>query len=300
MNSKSKFLSVVAAAGLALAGMADAAFAGTVTGQGAPIQVNGQAVAAGQTVQFKQNDVLKTGDGTAVIRSDGNDEISVDRNSSVKSDGTADGIEYLFVTRGIATGKLSTKTSLGTAVSWATAPEGQTTEVRVEAPSGREDVEGRFRTVKGGTWLRFNEYSTWLPEAHSINLWRERAQPKFLCFRTSQQNEGVVEIRRQVSGGAIRLRVPRATSGCVEDKGSKTKVTNDVTSNKQQKVEVATEFGSASSAQIGPGAYAIIDNATGGIELVSEEQDDSIGEEVPGYDPVDDASDVSAVRVRKR
>lgn len=293
-----KLLSVVLAAAAFFSAVADEAWAGQIQASGGPIQVNNQTVAPGQTVPVRKGDVVKTGDASAIVKSDAGDEIRLDRGTTMRHDGVQDGTEYFLIGEGSASGNLSTRTTIGTATAWATAPEGQRAEVRVEAPMGRHDKEGRFRATKGGSWLRVNEYSMWLPEAHSITLWREDGKPGFLFFRTSQQNEGVVEIRRAVSGGTIRVRVPRAVSGYIQDMGTKTKIANDVTSNKQQKIDIATEFGTQSAAQIGPGAYAIIDNQTGGIELGQEMLEDNL-DDFP-YDPVDDAADASLQRRTKR
>jgi Ca2+-binding RTX toxin-like protein len=286
--------------GLALFAAASDALAGQIVeAAGGQIKVNGKAVAV--PVAVNKGDVVETGSATATFRSDAGDVITLDRNTVAKGEGTEGGIEYLFVKSGVATGNLSEKTTLGVAASWATAPKGMRTEVRVEAPADRAASEGRFRTISGGTWLRNDDYTTWLPAQHSVTLWRDATKKGSMCFRTSQQNTGKVDVVRTVAGGNIRVIVPRAASGCVEDfKGNKTKISNDFTSNKQEKVRVETEFASSSTAEIGPGGYAVIDNQTGAIETFEETFDEVFGEEIPQYDPVEDASDASATRKKKR
>lgn len=287
-----RFIPAALIAGLAVLAASAEAWAGQITQASGPIQVNGKP--ATLPVTLKKGDVVSTGGSTATFKSDAGDVISLERNTVAKSDGSEKGVEYLLIDAGGASGTLSEKTTLGCLASWATAPAGQTTEIRVEVPAEKPS-EGRFRTIKGGTWLRGDPYETWLPADHSVVLWRDASKSGSLCFRTSQQNEGRVEIRKQVSGGTIKAFVPRASSGCYEDlSGNKTKLSNEITSNKQDKIQIKTEFGTASSAELGPGTYAIIDNQTGTIEVVEDVLDTSIGEELPTFDPVDSAADASA------
>lgn len=267
--------------------------------QGAGVRVNNQAVAGDKPVALKKGDVVSTLDGTAVIRTETGEEIRLDRNTTLRHEGTEGGVEYFLVLTGSATGKVSATSTLGSSSSWATAPEGGTAEVRVEVPASRG--EGRFRTVSGtagGVWLRNGDMNVWLPEGNSLSITTDPTLPGATCFRTSQQNNTSIEVQRMVTGGTIRVRFPRASEGCIQPlTGNKTKITNSINSNKQEKAEVATLFGSNSSANLGPGAFAIIDNQTGGIELGEEFQ------EVPEddvYDPVDDATDTSGEKTTKR
>ena len=289
-----KLVSAVLIAGAAVFATQDA-LAGQITASSGPIKINGKPATLPVTLQ--KGDTVETGSATATFKSDAGDVVTLDRSTVAKSEGAQSGVEYFFVVSGSATGNLSEKTTLGVATSWATAPQGVRTEVRVEAPADRPGTEGRFRTVSGGTWLRNDSYAVWLPAEHSVTLWRDRTKKGSMCFRTSQQNQGTVDINKTVSGGNIKISVPRAASGCVEDwVNNRTKISNEITSNKQEKIHIETEFGSKSEANLGPGTYALIDNQTGGIELIEENVDDSIGEEIPSYDPIDDASDASVTR----
>lgn len=296
----SKFAPAVLVAGIVALALAGDAFAGSLTASTGPVKVNGKAAVL--PMEIKKGDTIETGTASATFKSDAGDIVTIDRDTTAKSDGAQDGVEYLFVVSGIATGDISEKTSIGVSVGWATAAKGTRTEVRAEAPADRPGVEGRFRSIKGaGTWIRNGEISTWLPEANSVTLWRDRSKRGGMCFRTSQQNTARVDVTKMVAGGAIKISVPRATSGCVEDvANNKTKISNEITSNKQDKIKIETEFGSKSTAEVGPGTYALIDNQSGGIEVVDETVDDSVGEEMPSYDPVDDASDVSSLRKTRR
>ena len=292
------FVSFVLAAAVVATAFAGDAFAGTLTSATGPIKVNGKE--AKLPVEIKKGDVIETGSSAATFKSDAGDLITLDRATKAKSEGSVEGVEYLFIASGSAQADLSNKTSLGVATSWATAAKDMRTEVRVEAPADRASTEGRFRTIKGGTWLRNEPYAVWLPEAQSVTLWSDAKKPGGMCFRTSQQNTGRVEVTKQVGAGAIHASVPRATNGCVESlANNKTKVSNEITSNKQEKIQVWTEFGSKAKADVGPGTYAVIDNQTGGIEVIEEFIDDDFNAEIPDFQPVDDAA-ISVSRTRKR
>ncbi len=296
-----KFALSLVAASLLAAGVAvlspSSAFAGTAEGAG--LLVNGKAVAAGKPVTLTANDTLTAGEKGAVVKTAAGDEIRLEKGAVVRFDGAQDGTEFYVVESGAAVGSISTKSTLGTSAAWATAPEGMRTEVRVEAAGG----EGRFRTITGGTWLRSGsekEYSIWLAERTAATLWRD-AKTSALCFRTSQQNNTPVEMRRQVSGGIITVNIPRAVTGCVTPlPGNKTKISNDVNSNKQEKLGISTAFGSAASVQVAPGGFAIVDNQTGKIEVTEEVIDDKIGEELPSFDAVENAADASVSTRTKR
>lgn len=297
-----KFVTAVLAAGVLSVVAAGPALAGQIVSATGKIRVNGQPVSVDQPLTLKKGDRVATEGSSIVFRSDAGDEIRVDANSSVRHEGAEGGVEYFFVESGIATGKLSDKTSLGTSAAWATAAKGTQTEVRAEASAATGATEGRFRALKEGTWLRNGNTDVWLPENHSVTLWIDPAKPGDTCFRTSQQNEGEIEAVRVVSGGNITVRIPRATSGCVMNHpGNKTKITNDITSNKQTKIQVTTDFGARGTAAIGPGTFALIDNSTGAVETFQDDYDSDVGDEQPmDYDPVEDASDASISRRSKR
>jgi hypothetical protein len=299
METMRSMLSMVAVAGLAVLAFAQDALAGEIVEANGPVQVNGKPVTV--PAAFNKGDVIETGAGTAVFRSAAGDRITLESRTKAKSHGVEGGIEYLYLHVGAATGDISDKTTFGVPVGWATAPKDARTTIRAEAPADRPTIEGRFRTVKGSAWIRNGNTSTSLNEEHTVTLWTDAAKRGSMCFRTGQQNAGRVRVEREVSGGTIRMEIPRATSGCVEDMaGNKTKISNEITSNKQEKIAVSTHFGTPSAANIGPGTHAIIDNQTGGIEVVEDVTDESIGEEIPSFDPVEDASGASISRQTNR
>lgn len=292
------FVPSVLAAAVAFVSFAGDALAGTMTSATGPIKVNGKTVTL--PAEIKKGDVVETGTSSATFKSDAGDLITLDKGTKASSEGSVDGVEYLFIASGSAQGDLSNKTSLGVSTSWATAAKDMRSEVRVEAPSDRASSEGRFRSIKGGTWLRNDPYAVWVPEAQSVTLWRDKTKKGALCFRTSQQNTARIEMKKEVGAGAINISVPRATNGCVEDLvNDKTKVSNEITSNKQEKIQVWTEFGSKAKADVGPGTYALIDNQTGGIEIFEEFIDDRFTDDIPDFEPADDST-ISISRSRKR
>lgn len=294
-----KFVPAAILAGLAILASASDALAGQITAAtGGAVKVNGKAVTLPCTIQ--KGDTINTGGATATFVSDAGDKVTLDPETTARSEGTDGGIEYLFLVSGTGTGDLSEKTSVGVAVAWASAPKGRRTNIRVEAPAERPGIEGRFRTGSGGTWLRNAGHTVWLPELQAVTLWTDRKKPGSMCYRTSQQNTTRIEISRFVPTGTIKVRVPKAASGCIENyQTSKTRISNDITSNKQEKVEIQCDFGAASSAQIGPGTYAIIDNTTGGIETYDETADDSQTGDALDYDAADSSGGASATKPKK-
>jgi hypothetical protein len=263
--------------------------AGQIVSATGPVTVNKKQVSAAQPIVLKANDVVSTGPGvTAVLRSDAGDEVRIDANSSVRHEGVDDGVEYLFVERGTATGTVAAKTAVGCASGWATAPAGGRAEVRVEVPPENAASEGRFRTLRGDAWIRNGDQAFWVPANHSVTVTTDPNSPGDACFRTAQQNAGEVTLRRTVSNGNIYVRIPRATSGCVkEHPGDKSRISNDLTSNKLAKLQVTTDFGSKASAGIGPGGFALIDNQTGSIESFAEDLFEDLGDDASDFDTVE-------------
>lgn len=296
-----KFVPGVLAAVVLAAFAARSADAGQIVSATGPVTVNKKQVSATQPIVLKAGDVVSTGAGvTAVFRSDAGDEIRIDANSAVRHEGVDDGIEYVFVERGTATGTVAAKTSVGCGSGWATAPAGAKSEVRVEVPP-ENGSEGRFRSLRGDTWIRNGSQAFWVPANHSVTVTTDPNTPGDACFRTAQQNSGDVTLRRTVSNGNIFVKIPRATSGCVkEHAGDKTRISNDSTSNKLAKLQVTTDFGSKAAAGIGPSGFALIDNQTGSIESFAEDFFEDLGDDASDYDPVESTDSLSTQRRSKR
>jgi hypothetical protein len=145
-------------------------------------------------------------------------------------------------------------------------------QVFVEVPKDRAASEALYRSNKGVAWVSNFKFQVGLPEQHAITLNVTGKDSDLVCYRTHQQNRGDVTVRKGVQGGQIISSVPRATSGCSEPQegGRKTRISNDITSFKTGKIKVETDFGEGSGhpAELGPGTYAVIDNATGAITVI--------------------------------
>ena len=257
---------------LAAAGAASAE-AGTVTSSSGPFRVNGTEVTleAGKTIALKKGDVLDTGNSTVKYKSDTGDEVQFDAQSVVREEETTDYAAGAFILKGSATGVLSEKTQLGVAAGWVNAPKGGRAKVLVEAARGRENSEALFRAIEGNAWIRYRAFSVSLLPAHSVTLDIDPAAAGTLCFRTGQQNAGEIEIQKTVAAGEISIWIPKATIGCVNDEASnKTKICDDINSLKTAKIRIHTKFVGKpdGDASIGPGTCALIDNATGAIEVL--------------------------------
>ena len=263
----------VLAASAAL-GFASTARAATITSASGPIHVNGAEVRIdpAQPLKLQPNDKVDALQATVTIRSEAGDELSLEPGSGLTFQGVDNDIELLFLRWGAATGFVSPRTSLGVAAAWVEVPEGGAkTRVFVEAPRSAAATQGHFRAVDGDVWLRYRSYSAFLPRAHSVTLDVDPSRPGSLCFVTSQQNQGEVRVQRRVQGGDIIVSVPRASQGCFEDaEGNKTRICNDIRSLKTAKMAIATVFAGRPpyDATIGPGTCALVDNATGAIQVV--------------------------------
>jgi hypothetical protein len=270
-----KHLQAVAALA-ALTVSAAAAQAGTITAASGPFRVNAKDVtlASGQTLVTKTGDEISTGKSSVVWRSDNGDNVTLDLGTVAREEPTTQETAAIFVLRGSAAGMVGEKTVVGVAAGWAGAAKGNRAKVLVEATPGREASEGLFRAVEGSAVVNYRQYATLLPTAHSVTLDIDRAAPGALWFRTGQQNAGDVEIHKTVREGQpdeIVLWVPKATSGAFTDEPQdKTKICDDVNSLKTAKIRIETRFQAKgkNNASIGPGTCAVVDNATGAIQLL--------------------------------
>ena len=268
---------VAVLAGLFIATFAVATDAGVITSATGPIRVNGQEVVlkAGEPLTLNPGDVIETLGANAVFQSGSGetgsgDRITIERGTSARADGVEDGVDFLFVESGTAYGDISDKTSVGGSAGWASAPEGQAAKIFLEVPTNRPGSEATFRSIEGGIWVRYHDYRVWLPEQHTVTLAVDPARPDRLAFRTSQQNAGDVRVIKAVGGGDIITIVPKATVGRIAPEGvDKTRIDNDIASLKTGKIRLETQYPGRSpqKAALGPGTYAVIDNATGDIQV---------------------------------
>ncbi len=263
---------------------AQGASAGALTAATGPIKHNGATknVSAGAKVEMAEGDTVETGTATVTWTSESGDVITIEPGSVIKASGVVGGqgfdgkpfrIDLLFLQHGTATGSFSHKTSVGAAAGWMTAPlvDGKTS-FYIDAPEKSAVSKAQFRTVRGDAWVRYDKFTVWLPERHSVVLTVDSNNRDRLSFRTGQQNRRPIDITYQVSrGNTIVAIVPRATSGTMEPfESGKTKVTNDIASLKTGKIVLKTRFAGKpeKTAELGPGTAARIDNRTGDIQVV--------------------------------
>lgn len=257
----------------ALTAFAAAAEAGTITGASGPFTVNGSNVTleSGKTVTLKVSDKFDTGKSTVTYRSDTGDVVTFEPDSIGREEPTTEASAAVFLMKGSASGSLSGKTQVGCAAGWITAKTAARTKVYVDAISGRENSEAQFRAVDGSAWVNYRAFNVTLLPAHSVTLNIDPAAFGTFCFRTGQQNAGEVEVRKSTAAGEIVASVPKATLGCFTDEAdNKTRICNDINSLKTAKIRLQTLFAGKgeNTAAIGPGTCALIDNATGAIQVL--------------------------------
>jgi hypothetical protein len=261
-----------ASCAFALLALAAAAQAGTITSASGPIQVNGKdvAVAAGKSVALKAGDTFSTMAAKVTYRSETGDDITFEPGSSVREEEVNSDGAAVFMLKGSASGMLSDRTLLGVAAGWVNAPQKAKARVTVDATPGRENAGASFRAVDGSATIRYRSFKMFLMPAHSVTLDIDPAAPGSLCFRTGQQNAGDVEIHKTAGGGDIVASVPKATLGCFTDEPqNKTKICDDINSLKTAKIKLESRFPKGTNtASIGPGTCALIDNATGAIQVL--------------------------------
>lgn len=247
--------------------------AGTITGASGPFKVNGanQTLPAGGSLALKRNDVVDTLGSSLTYRSDTGDTVILETGSLVREEETTATAAGIFLLRGAVTGVVSEKTQVGCAAGWATAPAGQKCRLLVESTPGRETTEALFRAVEGSAFVNYRAFNAFLLPQHSVTLDIDPAAPGTLRFRTGQQNAGEVKIAKSVPAGEIAAWVPKASLGSFNDEPeNKTKVCNDINSLKSAKIRLQTRFAGRgeNTAAIGPGTCALIDNATGAIQVL--------------------------------
>jgi len=255
---------------LAVAAVAEA---GSITSATGPFQVNGKDVtlAPGKPLALKAGDVLSTGKSQVTYRSETGDDVVFDAGSSAREEEVNTEGAAVFMLTGSATGVLSDRTLLGVAAGWVNAPAKSKTRVTVDATPGREAMGASFRAVEGAATIRYRSFKMYLMPAHSVTLDVDPDKPGNLCFRTGQANAGDVEIHKSAAaGGDIVASVPKASLGCFTDEAdNKTKICDDINSLKTAKIRLETRFAKGTNAaSIGPGTCALIDNATGAIQVL--------------------------------
>jgi hypothetical protein len=264
-------LTVFTMAACATFAAAASAEAGTITAATGGFDVNGQptTLESGKTLTLKKGDIVDTKQSNVSYKSDTGDALLVESGSVVREEETTEVAAGLYVVKGAVTGTLSDKTQIGAAAGWMTAGKGAKARVLVEPATGHEDREVLFRAIEGTASVNYHAFTVHVPPAHSVTISADPAAGGTLLFRTGQQNAGEVEIDKATTAGQMLAFVPKASLGRFSDEpGNKTRICNDINSLKTAKIRLETKFGSSKNdASIGPGTCAVIDNATGAIEL---------------------------------
>lgn len=262
------------AACLALALCVQLGMAAAVTGASGPITVNGKVVQVedGKPLQLKPGDQVEAGSSSVTIQTAAGDTIVLDPGSSARAEGVQDGVDGVFLESGSATATLSQQSTVGVGAGWVQLDADQKGQARVyiEAPADQNGSVGFFRALQGDVYVRYRSYSVFLPARHSVSLTIDPRNPSDLRFRTAQQNAGEIIILKQAGGGVIETQIPKATSGLFRlVDGTRTRIENDVTSLKTGRIVVTTRYGGTEQqAFLGPGTYALVNNATGAIQVV--------------------------------
>ncbi len=257
--------------GLLALAVTDTAIAGTISSATGPITINGRVVTVepGKPIELAEGDTVSCGDAIVEWVSASGDRVTLDKGSTFHAEGVANGVDHLFVDSGAAYGDLSGKTAIGSSSGWMSAPAGQKVKALLQVPTERAGGEATFRAISGSAYIRYHDYTTMLPEQHTVTMAVDPSSPATLAFRTSQQNAGDIEVRRKVGGGELIAFVPKATIGRLAPTADgKTRIENDITSLKTGKIRIETRFGGTPQrAALGPGTYAFVDNETGSIEV---------------------------------
>jgi hypothetical protein len=257
-----------------LAAAANVAHAGTVTYPGR----QPQPLKAGEEVE-----------GPAVITGVGDaDTITVRKGAKVRFEGSQKDekgavAESYFLKSGAVQGKVGFYTRLSTPAFWVL-PAKQGDRISYFAETSIANV-GYARADKGSGLVRLvvdvDRNTGALTEAHvqdgqGVTLDRTPTGNggSQLVFTTDAHNDfrkGRVRVLFPLNTGLlIDLAVPKATTGSIRPgQPGKTEVANSVASWKSGKIRIVTSLGGSQTGEgeIGPGVVAIIDNASGKIEI---------------------------------
>lgn len=177
-------------------------------------------------------------------------------------------VELFFIRKGTVRGAIGDKTQVAVPYGWIATGKGKRVEFFAEVtPEGRSFV----KVNKGTALLASPKMKLLLQAGQGIDLWtqKEKAGPS---FSTRANNKGDVVMLMQVTDTLeIELTVPKATSGSIfqVEAGRRTRIESDASSWTGGRIAIRTRLGGAEgqTGTLGPGTFALIDNATGKIEF---------------------------------
>lgn len=247
----------------AVMAMAAFASAGTVQGQSDPLEMN-QEVTGPAVITSEAGDTIKLREG-AIVQFLG-----------TETDENGASAELYFLKEGAVDASTGYYTRLSTPAFWAfPSQEGGKANYYAETFSG---TTGYARAARGSNMVRLLVDKDLMMEVDLLadqGVALERRDGG-LSFTTDPNNEfknGRVRVIYPLPTGLmVDLAVPKATSGFIRPHPTadgKTEVANLVTSWKSGKIRIVTILNGSQtgSGEIGPGVVAVIDNATGRIEI---------------------------------
>lgn len=213
-------------------------------------------------------------DGPATITTATGETLLVSADGVLAVKAPEKGVELFFVIKGSVRGEIGPKVQVAVPVGWLQVPEGNKAEFYAETMGKARCF---VKANKGDLVVGYDKYQILLREGQGIELWTLADKPGDLCFTTHANNPGDVALLAKITGSLdVELVVPKATTGCVRQiPGDKTRIDSDAGSWKGGKIGLRTRLSGAEgqTGTLGPGTFAVINNATGEIEMGFEEVD---------------------------
>jgi len=211
--------------------------------------------------------------GPAEVKTNGGRVLKVSPGSELEVQAPEGDVELFLVTKGSVRGTIDQKTQVAIPTGWLMVKEGESADFYVETLSAKRG----FVKVDGGQGLLvYKTLHVYLSEGNGTEI--EEKPSGAIQFRTHQTNTSKVHMIARITDDLeIELEVPKATTGSLsqEQKGKKTRLISDPISWKSGQVTLQTRFEGEKthSGSLGPGTYAVIDNATGVLELAFDAVD---------------------------
>jgi len=217
-----------------------------------------RALAAGEVVK-----------GPATVRTAAGGELIVSPESALQVQAPEGDLELFLVTEGSVRGNIGQKTQVAIPTGWLTVKSEERVLFYAETLKGATK-RGFVKVDSGRGLLIFKKLHVHLSQGNGVEI--EEKPNGAIRFTTHQTNASKVHMILRVTDELeIDLKVPKASTGTLsqEQKGRKTRLVSDPISWKSGQVALETflEGASTNTGSLGPGTYAVIDNATGVLEL---------------------------------
>lgn len=204
------------------------------------------------------------------VRTASGDLVVINRGGSIHDTGGRGSIDEVYLECGPIDVEFSQRLRIGVAGWTVRCGRDGPAKARIElvrsSPSA-DHHEVRIRTNAGLVIASSSLLEVDVESGSAVSLKQDAASAATTRFRTSQANTANVVITKTVQRGRIEFRVPRAVSGEVSaPRNGKTKISNDINSNKLQSLLVGANWGSRSDLGVGAGGFAIVDDLAGDVE----------------------------------